>query len=102
MMTLFRRTALVGLILSFWIGTAELRADVWGVGLGGQAWEEPAQTMAGVVVGEGQALGPASFSLEQNITQFIVWESVRPAALSPKATDRCGTIRRGALRGLRS
>ena len=51
MMASFRQTALVGLILSFCIRPAELRADVWGVGLGGQAWEEPAQTMAGVVVG---------------------------------------------------
>ena len=80
MIASFRRTALVGLVLPFCIGTAELRADVWGVGLGGQAWEEPAQTMAGVVVGAGQVLGPASFSLDQNITQFIVWGVGAPSS----------------------
>ena len=88
MMASFRRTASVGLILSFCIGTAELRADVWGVGLGGQAWEEPAQTMAGVVVGEGQALGPASFSLEQNITQFIVWGVGAPSSFIAEGNGR--------------
>ena len=80
MIASFRRTASFGLILPFCIGAAELRADVWGVGLGGQAWGEPAQTMAGVVVGEGQGLGPASFSLDQNITQFIIWGVGAPSS----------------------
>ena len=88
MMASFRRTVSVGLTLSFWIGTAELRADVWGVGLGGQAWEEPAQTMAGVVVGQGQALGPASFSLDQNITQFIVWGVGAPSSFIAEGNGR--------------
>ena len=36
--------------------------------------------MAGVVVGQGQVLGPASFSLDQNITQFIVWGVGAPSS----------------------
>ena len=70
------------LLLLLWGFSASAYGDVWIVGSGGQSWEDPAETMAGVSINAQQYLGPASFTLEENVTQSITWN----VGIPPDAT----------------
>ena len=53
------------------------QTDVWVVGKGGQAWEVPAEVIAGLVVGDDGELRPVNFGLEDNVIQAITWQDSR-------------------------
>ena len=49
------------------------QTDVWIVGKGGQSWEEPADVIAGLVVGADGELRPVNFELADNVIGAITW-----------------------------
>ncbi|MFP6644387.1 MAG: FlgD immunoglobulin-like domain containing protein [Candidatus Latescibacterota bacterium] len=57
------------------------QTDVWIVGKGGQSWEEPADVIAGLVVGADGELRPVNFELADNVIGAITWQDSRPVDL---------------------
>jgi len=58
--------------------TTGLRAEVWVLGQGGQAWSAHAGVAAGLDLTDRTTLGPIAFAADENITQALSWVKSSP------------------------